>query len=568
MSTKFKANTLKKPISATLLTLLSVAILSMTGCGGERSEAKNGTGSLTVNTPAQITNTSKDNYDDNVNGLITHTTLKGWLDNWDANKPKGINGKLVVIQQGKGSAGANFIKPNNKNTFTYADSGWLETRNNGVMNIPSIVLSGASIDRLIRKYGIDVNNDMIVCAQGAGSNGAYMNQGRCWFTLSYWGVPQNQIAVLNGNNDYLLTALGEEYFADSSSPIISRQVSSVKDLKADNTALYASIEDVINVLPLTDAPDNGDGIMLWDARSLPQYSAGKFEWKDEAIIKTEADGSRGFQNSSTRQSHPRGAFNLEFTNMLDAATGLYYDKATLEAIVKGGLSPKGEGFVSGGTDESYKLVQTGNAYQPGDTIIHYCETSMRAGVTIIPAAVVLGIPSRLYDSAMIEWNSLTADAKDKRGFTILPSNSPWDTSVLSQPSVVGKNIAPRTAVGWAPEQTRKSIESAIFKKAEADKGDKLDETETKALNKRLAGLTDEAIKDEADTANLSYEEFDAEDIAENLSASPMVTNAFAENVNLIPETDKAYKAPVEKTDNSSGSSSSGAIALPQNACGG
>lgn len=533
MSTNFKANPLSKSITATLLTLLSVAVLSMTGCGGERSDANNA--GIKVNAPAQITNMSKDNYDDNVNGLITHKTLKGWLDNWDANKPKGINGKLVIIQQGEGPADANFIKPNNKDTFTYVDSGWLETRNNGVMNIPSIVLSGASIDRLIRKYGIDVNNDMIVCAQGAGSNGAYMNQGRCWFTLSYWGVDQKNIALLNGNNKHLSeeAQLGANYFTDiavaggNPSPIIGRQISSVKDLKADNTALYASIEDVINVLPLTDAPDNGDGIMLWDARSLPQYSAGKAKWTGTDIEQTTADGASGFQNSSPRQSHPRGAFNLEFTNMLDGETGLYYNKATLEAIVKGGLSPdKKQGFVSGGADESYQLVQTGNAYQPGDTIIHYCETSMRAGVTIIPAAVILGIPSRLYDSAMIEWNSLTSGTKDVTGSQKVAANSPWNTEFLSAPAAVygTATIAPRTAQEYADEIN-----------ADADVG---------------------------------AEDITAEEVVTGLLKAPLITNAFAENVNLIPEADKAYKAPAESTANNSSSSSSGEIALPQNACGG
>src|SRR5690554_4922329 len=406
------------------------------------------------------------------------------------------------------------------------------------MNIPSIVLSGPSIDRFIRKYGIDVNNDMIVCAQGAGSNGAYMNQGRCWFTLSYWGVEQKNIAVLNGNNDHLVedAQLGASYFTDTTvvggnpSPIIGRQVSSVKDLKADNTALYASIEDVINVLPLTDAPDNGDGIMLWDARNLPQYSAGKFEWKDKAITVTAADGSRGFQNNAPRQSHPRGAFNLEFTNMLDTTTGLYYDKATLAAIVKGGLSPdKKQGFVSGGTDESYQLVQTGNAYQPGDTIIHYCETSMRAGVTIIPAAVILGIPSRLYDSAMIEWNSLTSGSKDVADSQKVPASSPWNTEFLSAPTAVyGTNISPRTAQEWAT-------------KINAD-------------------------------AKVDAEEVTAKDVVEGLLESPLITNAFAEHANLIPEEDKAYKAPVVTNENSgnnsgSGSSSGGSAALPTNPCG-
>src|SRR5690554_3674239 len=562
MNINFGAKFLNKPIKLTVLTLLSASLLAMTGCGGERSEAKNA--SLTVNTPAQITNISKENYDDNVNGLITHNTLKKWLDNWEENKPAGINGKLVIIQQGEGPADAKFIKPNNKNTFTYVDSGWLETRNNGVMNIPSIVLSGPSIDRLIRKYGIDVNNDMIVCAQGAGSNGAYMNQGRCWFTFSYWGVEQKNLAVLNGNNQHLSDAaqLGTDYFTDKAiaevkkndeekvvfepaaskhpSPLVSQQISSVKDLKVDNTVLYASIEDVINVLPLTDTPDNGDGIMLWDARNLPQYSGGTFEWNEKAIKETVADGNRGFQNKAPRQSHPRGALNLEFTNMLNTETGIYHSKAVLEEIVKGGLSPKGEGFVSGGADEGYKLVQTGNAYQPGDTIIHYCETSMRAGVTIIPAAVILGIPSRLYDSAMIEWNSLTVGTKDKNGFEVLPEDSPWNTELWSAPkSIYGKdkdgvnNVNPRSAAGWAGYLDEEKAKES--KKPEEDQGFK--------------------------------ESGDVEVILKELSKAPLIVDAYAENVNLVPEEDRAYKAPIQPKNGSS-EEASGSVALPQNACGG
>src|SRR5690554_193267 len=554
MNINFGAKFLNKPIKLTVLTLLSASLLAMTGCGGERSEAKNA--SLTVNTPAQITNISKENYDDNVNGLITHNTLKKWLDNWEENKPAGISGKLVILQQQEGGAGHRFIKPNNENTFTYVQGSWLEARNNGVMNIGEIVLSGPSIDGLIRKYGIDVNNDMIVCAQGAAitrnsqgkdvhPNGAYMNQGRCWFTFSYWGVEQKNLAVLNGNNQHLSDAaqLGTDYFTDKAiaevkkndkeevvfepaaskhpSPLVHKQISSVKDLKVDNTALYASIEDVINVLPLTDTPDNGDGIMLWDARNLPQYSAGKFKWKDKAITATVADGNLGFQNNAPRQSHPRSALNLEFTNMLNTATGIYHSKAVLEEIVKGGLSPKGEGFVSGGADEGYKLVQRGNAYQEGDTIIHYCETSMRAGVTIIPAAVILGIPSRLYDSAMIEWNSLTVGTKDKNGLEILPEDSPWNTELLSFPKgVYGKDVDPRSAAGYAAEA--------------ADK-----------------------------------ESDDVEVILKELTKAPLIVDAYAEHANLIPLEDRAYKAPIQQNDNNSDSDAGGSsAALPKNACGG
>lgn len=514
------------------LVLLAASTLVLAGCGGERKNASSAN-ALKVNDPASIVNESAANYDDNVNGLITHKTLKKWINNWDQNKPKGIKGKLVIFQQAKGQAGEEFIKPNNTNVFTYVESGWLETRSNGVMNIPSIVLSGPSIDNLVRKYGIDLENDMIVCAQGdkAGATGSYMNQGRCWFALSYWGVDQKNIAVLNGNNQYLATELGASYFTSSTvdgknpSPIIARQISSVKDLKVDNTALYASIEDVINVLPLVDAPDNTDNVLLWDARNLPQYSAGKFKWNGAAIEATDPQvkTTAVYQNYAARQSHPRGALNLEFTNLLDVATGVYHDKATLDKIVRGHLAPSGQGFVSGGVNEDYQYVGVGNAYQNGDTIIHYCETSLRAGITIIAAGVVLGIPSRLYDSAMIEWNSLTSGVNDKNGEVILPQGSIWDTEYLSAPvgaygdPAVGVN--PRSAAGYA-----------------------------------VASATGET----------------AEDILEGLTKSPLIVDAFAEHADEVVKADRAYKAPVvvapEQNNGGSGSGSSGPNL--SNPCGG
>src|SRR5690606_14163180 len=89
------------------LLLLSASTLVLAGCGGERKNASSAN-ALKVNDPASIVNESAANYDDNVNGLITHKTLKKWIDNWDQNKPAGIKGKLVIFQQAKGQAGEAF----------------------------------------------------------------------------------------------------------------------------------------------------------------------------------------------------------------------------------------------------------------------------------------------------------------------------------------------------------------------------------------------------------------------------------------------------------------------------
>jgi 3-mercaptopyruvate sulfurtransferase SseA len=449
----------KKPIA---IALVSVVSLGLFGCGGEASKTDaQGNIKIKVNTPQDIAQESADNYDDNVNGVITGKTLKSWINDWEANRPSGIKGKLVILQQTQGPADYEFIKPNNTNVFTYLESGWRQPRSNGVTEIAGIVINGQNTDALIRKYGIDVKNDLIVCAQGTGGNSA-MDQGRCWYTFRYWGVDAKNLAILDGGNNHLNGVWTAEDFTKvpfngalkHPSPIINKQISSVKDLGVDNTALQATLEDLINVLPTHDENNLRDGVFLWDGRSLEQFSAGE---------ESEAGGTltnryASFQNNSPRQSHPRGSVHLNWVNFIDTRTGLFKTKAEMKAYLDGHVDSFGKGFVDG----TYQHLGLGNAYQKGDVVYLWCETSARAAVTQIASAVVLGLPTRLYDAAMIEWNSLMAGAVDKNGDLILDKNSPWDTTVLSAPYFPNKAelinprdaektpSAPRIVDGFAP----------------------------------------------------------------------------------------------------------------------
>jgi hypothetical protein len=151
-----------------------------------------------------------------------------------------------------------------------------------------------------------------------------------------------------------------------------------------------------------------------------------------------------FQNNGSRQGHPNGALDLNFINLLNncvppyaGSTGkipqpipgggcTYKTKAELASYMNGEVDSNGYSVVNG----SYNLVGAGNAYQPGDTVISYCETSFRAMITGIASGVILGHPTRIYDGAMIEWNSLS-NLPDATGNNILPANSPWRTDVKS-----------------------------------------------------------------------------------------------------------------------------------------
>lgn len=424
--------------------VLLLAVIGLSGCGGGEDDTvgfvSTPAGSvkqIVINTPAQIAQSSAENYDDNVNGLISGATLKRWKDDWLNERPPGITGKLVILQISEGPAGAEYIMPNGSNVFTYLSpsSEWIRTRSNGVISTPSMVPDGASMDALLVQYNINPHTDMIVAAMGTGTAGNAMGQGRIWYALRYWGVEAKHLALVNGGNQWLngSSMSGADFQATASSAPGTGLVS-VKSLPADNTALQATVEDLMGVLPSSDTNVLNDGVFLWDARGINQYSAGEMlELGQSGCIAAYCAPPPGFdymstfQNSGSRQGHPRGAMQLQYTNLLVSAEGYRYkNKAEVAAYVNGETDANGIGIV----DSTYQPVGAGNAFQPGDTVYTYCETTFRAMITGVASAVILGNPTRFYDGAMVEWNSLSY-LQDATGNYILPIDSPWRSDVKS-----------------------------------------------------------------------------------------------------------------------------------------
>ena len=442
------------------MALAAATCLALAACGGGGGREDTSAGNvvkITVNTPHTIAQASADNYEENVNGLVTAATLKRWISNWGANRPAGISGKLVIFQATTGPAGAEYVKPNNSTVFTYLSpsSEWVQTRSNGVIETVSMVPDGASMDALLKKYGIDPANDMIVCGMGTGSTGNAMAQGRCWYALRYWGVDKRNVAVLNGGNQWINTngMAAADFTATASTPP-NNGTASVKDIPVDNTALQATFEDLLAVLPSTDVNVRDDGVFIWDARSVGQFSAGeRLEAGDSGYTACGAavcapptgyDYMRTFQNSGSRQGHPRGTLQLQFTNLLDSTKGFSYKpKAAIATYMSGGADAGGYRFV----DATYGGVGDGAGYQAGDVVYSYCETTFRAMITGFASAGIMGYPVRFYDGAMVEWHSLSS-LPDSTGNPILPADSPWRTDVKSffRPAANPANVARRTIV--------------------------------------------------------------------------------------------------------------------------
>ena len=457
--------------------LAVTACLALASCGGGGEDTSSGNVvKIVVNTPQTIAQASADNYNDNVNGLVTAATLKRWMSNWTANRPAGITGKLVIFQSTVGPAGAEYIKPNGATVFTYLSpsSEWIQTRTNGVIETQSMVLDGPSMDALFRKYNVDPVNDMIVCAQGTGSNPNAMGQGRCWYALRYWGVDKKNVAVLNGGNQWINgNGLDATDFATTASTAPGTGTASVRSIPVDNTALQATFEDLLAVLPASDANKVDDGVLVWDARSIGQYSAGeRLEPGDGGFTACGAANCPPpaghnymvtFQNGGSRQGHPRGTLQLQYTNLLDPTKGFSYrPKADLQNFLNGGANAAGTRFV----DATYAGVGEGRGYQPGDVIYNYCETTFRAMITGFASAGILGVPVRFYDGAMVEWNSLS-NLPDQTGATILPADSPWRTDVKSffRPAASASLVARRTITNaYAIHANKIILEDQAYKR--------------------------------------------------------------------------------------------------------
>jgi hypothetical protein len=159
-----------------------------------------------------------------------------------------------------------------------------------------------------------------------------------------------------------------------------------------------------------------------------------------------------FQNGGSRQGHPNGTLQLQYTNMLEPTQGYSFKpKAVLQAYLDGVTDIWGYGFVGVALRKQLRSIGCGNAYQDGDVIYAYCETTVRAMVTGFAAAAILGKPVRFYDGAMTEWNSLSyAQASD--GLYILPKIRRGD--LKRTPSSVGLGIRWSIYVPYSVTQVR------------------------------------------------------------------------------------------------------------------
>lgn len=350
--------------------------------------------SLHVATIGELTDQSASNYADNEHGLIDGSRLQQWLNGWESARPAAIDGRLIVLQIVPSGVNTEVhISPNETSgvyTYLVPASEFNSPRNSGLSAFESDIPGGEAADAWLAKYSIDPRSDFILLTfedQPSTTSAIVQSVGRAWVFLKYWGVANEHVGILNGSVDWnnanagipLSFAVDQEY----SVPPLDGTVS-VRDLGVDATVLSISLEEIIAILNEEPGAPSVENVRIVDARGGAEaLGLRKATNTGRTDCASYTGTSPNAKCSTPFEGRIKGAHSVPWTQFLDSkANGFrFFDRDQVKAI----FDAQAE------WDDSAQWT------------LQYCRTNQRSTVTGIVANVILGYPTRLYETSFIEW---------------------------------------------------------------------------------------------------------------------------------------------------------------------
>ncbi len=370
---------------------------------------------LSVNSAESLANVSADDYADNDHGIITGATLASYVSDWETNRPSGVTGRLIILQIAPGAV-LKHIKPNEEQgVFAYnvPTSQLLQTRDNGLSNFEAEIPDGPSVDKLLKLYDIDPKNDYIALVfeqQAATANSIVQSVGRAWLLLRYWGVDQSHIGILNGSINYNATN-GGLVLANLGSHLYSEPPNdgthTVRDTWNDNTAYVVTSKEIIDTLTAKDGATPLADVRIVDARGGAEaygLARATSTGRNDCVNYSKDNAKKC---STPFEGRIKGAHSVPWAQFIDTKENgfQFKSKADVKAIFD----------AQSGWDGNAKV-----AFQ-------YCRTNQRSTVTGVVANVILGYPTRFYETSFIEWGHLAYGPTTNT--QVLPENSPYRTDL-------------------------------------------------------------------------------------------------------------------------------------------
>ena len=407
------------------LSLISSAVL-FTGCSGGGGSA--GNQALNIVEPAELVSQSSLVVDDNETGLISANTLLSWVSDWQENKPSHIRGRLFILQFNSAVSGnttLNWVKHDDVNVFTYNAfdcCGSSPVRNDGVSNDPVSIPTGAMMDAMLQKTGINPEKDMIVMVMGENdlSEKAYSKASRLWYSFAYWGIDTDHLALMNGSATHQLhptinsnVAALSDVFTQNTSSYLNNGTSSVTDVRTDATIINSSMQDVMEIASLEDKT----GYLIVDSRSAAEYNGLVGAKTEETTC-----GADGLSQCFTAfDGRVRDAVNIDYK------TTYNYNDQTTDLNADGVVDIRDSSSTFKTLGELQRIYSDAG-YRDGDLILAYCRTGTRVASNVFAQMQILGYPTTVYDGGWIQWGKM-AFAEDKNGQTMLDFSNPWRTDL-------------------------------------------------------------------------------------------------------------------------------------------
>lgn len=421
--------------------------------GGQSSGGSAGGTNLPVNSPGDLVTESEASYDDNEFGIISGSTLSAWIDDWQANKPAGIEGRLIILQQDSKPDAELFIRHDDEDVFTYAFHEYAyadsQLRNNGLLDTFATIPDGEHTDAILNEFHIDLGRDLVVFAfadvdsvPGTPANDPAVDNParatkvwyntRSWWWLRYWGAGAEHLAILDGAAADVLDAA--DIVEAPSEPPDEPGDFSVKELEVDNTALKVDVGELIQLV-------QDEEVILVDPRRTAEYQGDVFASPNNPVN----------AKRPLAEGRIKGARFLPWqTTLLGVSVGAAPGFATdvTAAVEEEGLRFKSKADLRALYDDDDHVDY--DEAEEGTVTVHYCGHGRRASTWAFVSQAVLGVPARLYDGSWVEWGNLVGGdngfggAGGAAGEPPLPEDSPFrtDTAEASEYGIIGEEPTP------------------------------------------------------------------------------------------------------------------------------
>ena len=346
--------------SGSILVLLATLLITVLlwGCGG---------GSDSYDTPSTAANAPISGAATNV--LIEPATLKSWMDQGLVNSQSSFAQKVVILDY----ASATDTTPRIRGAHRVPQGDLQLKRFEGVGDASPMVATGAQMDAVIQRLGIDDNTIIVITGSGFFPTRAY-------WTFRYWGFPKECLKVLNGYNSAFATAYPD--LMTTEAPTVTPSTYSVRNLTGLNDDLRASVGEMIEIVKTL--PTSTTNVVI-DARGSSNYN-GLASTPGQIVSGTVVvfDG------------HPVGGQFLSQAELF--ASGKFKTAAEIKALFEA------KGWV------------------PGKKVTVYCTTGYSATPLFFALDAILDTPVQLFDGS---WSQLGKYSNYAAAGGQLPASSPW-----------------------------------------------------------------------------------------------------------------------------------------------